>query len=106
MAARTGAEYVDGLRSDGREVWLGGERVQDVTAHPAFKGSLQGIAGFFDWQHRHAADCIIADPVSNRSHRHQPPHPAQRRRSVSGATAASNGWRATAQACWAARPTT
>ena len=67
MAARTGAEYVDGLRGDGREVWIGAERVPDVTGHPAFKGSLQGIAGFFEWQHLHAADCIIADPLTNES---------------------------------------
>src|SRR5687767_3425420 len=33
MAARTGAEYLAGLR-DQREVWCGGERVKDVTAHP------------------------------------------------------------------------
>ena len=60
MAARTGDEYVDGLRADGREVWLGAERVHDVTEHPAFTGSVRGMAGFFDWQHRHAEDCIIA----------------------------------------------
>ena len=66
MVARTGAEYVRGLRGDGRGVWIGGERVQDVTAHSAFEGSLQGIAGFFDWQHRHAEDCIVADPASGR----------------------------------------
>ena len=60
MAARTGDEYVDGLRADGREVWLGAERVHDVTEHPAFTGSVRGMAGFFDWQHRHTEDCIIA----------------------------------------------
>ena len=38
MAARTGTDYVDGLRGDGREVGVGGERVQDVTEHPAFRG--------------------------------------------------------------------
>ena len=66
MGARTGAEYVDGLRGDGREVWLGGERVRDVAGHPAFRGSVRGIAGFFDWQHRYADECIAADPVSGR----------------------------------------
>ena len=64
MTTRTGAEYVSGLRADGREVWLGGERVQDVTEHPAFVGSVRGVSGFFDWQHLHAGDCIFADPVS------------------------------------------
>ena len=60
MGARTGAEYVEGLRGGGREVWLGGERVRDVTEHPAFAGSLRGMAGFYDWQHRHAKECVIA----------------------------------------------
>jgi 4-hydroxyphenylacetate 3-monooxygenase len=33
---RTGDEYRAGLR-DGREVWIDGERVKDVTIHPTFK---------------------------------------------------------------------
>ena len=60
MGTRTGAEYVEGLRGDDREVWLGGERVRDVTRHPAFAGSLRGMAGFYDWQHRHAKECIVS----------------------------------------------
>ena len=34
----TGAEYLESLR-DGREIWLYGERVADVTAHPAFRNT-------------------------------------------------------------------
>jgi len=30
----TGVEYLESLR-DGREIWLYGERVADVTAHPS-----------------------------------------------------------------------
>ena len=33
---RTGDEYRESIR-DGREVWIDGERVADVTTHPAFK---------------------------------------------------------------------
>ncbi len=33
---RTGAQYRDSIR-DGREVYVGGERVKDVTTHPMFK---------------------------------------------------------------------
>ena len=61
MGARSGEEYVGGLR-DGREVWLGGERIRDVTAHPAFAGSIRGMAGYFDHQHAHAAECLTEDP--------------------------------------------
>ncbi|MFT5390715.1 MAG: 4-hydroxyphenylacetate 3-monooxygenase [Gammaproteobacteria bacterium] len=61
MGARTGKQYVDGLR-DTREVWVNGERVPDVTTHPRFAGSLQGMASYFDWQHRHAAQCLFEHP--------------------------------------------
>jgi 4-hydroxyphenylacetate 3-monooxygenase len=36
MALRTGEEYRESLH-DGREVWINGERVKDVTRHPAFR---------------------------------------------------------------------
>ena len=34
MPARTGAQYLAGLRQRKTEVWLRGERVGDVTTHP------------------------------------------------------------------------
>ena len=37
MPARTGRQYLDGLREQEREVWLGGERVRDVTRHQGLK---------------------------------------------------------------------
>ncbi len=62
MTARTGKQYLDGLR-DGRVVWLGNQKV-DVSTHPAMAGSLSGMAGYFDWQHAHAEDCLVPDPVT------------------------------------------
>ena len=44
---RTGAEYVQSLR-DGRQVFIGGERVDDVTAHPAFRQAARSVAHLFD----------------------------------------------------------
>ncbi len=58
--ARTGEEYLKGL-SDSRSVWLGNEKVS-VTEHPALAGSLKGMAGYFDWQHRFADDCLVDNP--------------------------------------------
>lgn len=49
MAARSGGQYLEGLRDD-RRVWYGGERVQDVTAHPAFAPRAQAIARLYDLQ--------------------------------------------------------
>jgi 4-hydroxyphenylacetate 3-monooxygenase len=46
----TGKEYLESLR-DGREVYIYGERVQDVTAHPAFRNSARSIARLYDSLH-------------------------------------------------------
>lgn len=50
MAVRSGAEFLAGLR-DGREVWLEGERVADVTAHPKLARTARTIAALYDLQH-------------------------------------------------------
>jgi 4-hydroxyphenylacetate 3-monooxygenase len=50
MPARTGRQYLAGLREQQREVWLGGERVRDVTTHPGLKGGAQAIASLYDMQ--------------------------------------------------------
>ena len=44
MSARTGEEYITGLKEHPREVWIDGEQVQDVTTHPALRngGPLRG----------------------------------------------------------------
>ena len=44
---RRGDEYVEGLR-DGRVVFLDGERVADVTTHPAFAEPIRRIAERYD----------------------------------------------------------
>ncbi|MCC5763513.1 4-hydroxyphenylacetate 3-monooxygenase, partial [Klebsiella pneumoniae] len=60
MTARTGAQYTAGLK-DGREVWLGDERI-DITTHPALARSIEGMAGYFDYQHAHADDVLMPAP--------------------------------------------
>jgi 4-hydroxyphenylacetate 3-monooxygenase len=44
---RTGAEYLRSLQ-DGRRVFLDGERVKDVAAHPAFREAARSIANLYD----------------------------------------------------------
>src|SRR5436309_1953490 len=51
MPARTGRQYIEGLRAQEREVWLGGERVKDVTKHPGLAGGVRAIANLYDMQH-------------------------------------------------------
>src|SRR3978361_492842 len=47
---RTGAQYLDGIR-DGREVYVAGERVRDVTTHPALAPIIRARARIYDMQH-------------------------------------------------------
>ncbi len=49
-ALPTGDEYLEGLR-DGRAVFIDGERVADVTEHPAFRNSARSIARLYDALH-------------------------------------------------------
>jgi 4-hydroxyphenylacetate 3-monooxygenase len=44
---RSGAEYLRALQ-DGRQVYLDGERVADVTAHPAFREAARSLASLYD----------------------------------------------------------
>jgi 4-hydroxyphenylacetate 3-monooxygenase len=51
MAARTGQEYLKGLQAQPREIWLRGERIADVTTHPALCNGARTIAALYDMQH-------------------------------------------------------
>jgi len=46
----TGDEYLESLR-DGRSINIDGERVKDVTEHPAFRNSARSIARLYDALH-------------------------------------------------------
>ncbi|MBD3728178.1 MAG: aromatic ring hydroxylase [Sphingomonadales bacterium] len=60
MAVRTGNQYIESL-DDGREVWLGNKKI-DVAHDPLLRGSIGGMAGYFDWQNEYADECLIDDP--------------------------------------------
>ncbi len=47
----TGAEYLESLR-DQREVWIYGERVKDVTLHPAFRNQARMVARMYNALHQ------------------------------------------------------
>src|ERR687897_1369605 len=50
---RTAEAYRESLR-DGRDVWINGERVRDVTTHPAFRPIVDVRARIYDMQHEAA----------------------------------------------------
>ena len=44
---RSGKEHLESLR-DGRVVYVGGERIDDVTRHPAFRMAAETVAAIYD----------------------------------------------------------
>jgi 4-hydroxyphenylacetate 3-monooxygenase len=56
---RTGAQYRDSLR-DGRQIWINGERVKDVTTHPAFKPIVDIRARIYDMAHEPELKPVMA----------------------------------------------
>jgi 4-hydroxyphenylacetate 3-monooxygenase len=69
----TGAEYVESLK-DGRAVYIGGERVRDVTTHPAFRNSVRSLARLYDALHeperREALTCPTDTGSAGYTHRY------------------------------------
>ena len=57
---RTREEYRAGLR-DGREIWIDGERLQNVMAHPASKPGVDLKARMYDMAHEPAWAEIMGD---------------------------------------------
>ena len=64
MPARTGAEYIAGLRDRAADIYIGGQKVKDVTTHPAFAGGIRTVAGLLDMQHDPAKreDMVYTSP--------------------------------------------
>ena len=50
MALMTGQQYRESLR-DGRQVFVSGKKVEDVTTHPAIKPMVDTMARLYDLQH-------------------------------------------------------
>src|SRR4029453_15745620 len=51
MPARTGKEYIAGLREQAAEVYIHGEQVKDVTTHSALQNGVRTLASLYDMQH-------------------------------------------------------
>ncbi len=51
MPARTGKDYLAGLREQRREIYLGGRRIDDVTTFPGLANGARSVAALYDMQH-------------------------------------------------------
>ncbi|MFE9191823.1 4-hydroxyphenylacetate 3-hydroxylase family protein [Micromonospora sp. NPDC007208] len=60
----TGAEYIESLRDD-REIYLYGDRVKDVTTHPAFANAVRMTARLYDSLHDPATAPVLTAPVDS-----------------------------------------
>ena len=51
MPALTGAQYIERLKEHPPNVWIDGERVNDVVSHPAFRNNIRTMASLYDMQY-------------------------------------------------------
>lgn len=45
---KSGRDHIEGLR-DGREIYINGRKIDDVTKHPAFRNVVQSVGKLFDF---------------------------------------------------------
>jgi 4-hydroxyphenylacetate 3-monooxygenase len=58
----TGQQYLESLRDD-REIWIYGERVKDVTTHPAFRNTVRMLARLYDALHDPKRKDVLTTPT-------------------------------------------
>jgi 4-hydroxyphenylacetate 3-monooxygenase len=61
-----GAEYIESLRDD-REIYIYGDRVKDVTAHPAFRNPVRMTARLYDALHDPQTRDVLCAPTDTGS---------------------------------------
>ncbi len=66
MGARSGNNYLSALRRMKAEVWIGGERVADVTQHPALMRCARSVASLYDMQMEHPEAMTSRTPEGDR----------------------------------------
>src|SRR5699024_4081395 len=64
MGAKTGQQYMNGLKEAKNTVYIHGERVDEVTEQPAFKGVVQSMAKLYDIQHEKPEKMLYTSPTT------------------------------------------
>lgn len=92
MGIRTAKEYLAGLRDD-RAVYLGGERVKDVSKHPGLARGAQSMAALLERQHDPKLSDLLSYPADNGKDRYAMSFlPARSREDVARRGAAMYDW--------------
>ncbi len=60
--ARTGEQFLEGLRQGGREIWLNGELITHPLDHAELRAAGLSMARVFDLQHEHADEMLASAP--------------------------------------------
>ena len=66
VAARTGEQFLSGLGSGEREIWLNGEKITHPLEHPALEAAARTMARVYDLQHEHADEMLAPSPDDGR----------------------------------------
>jgi 4-hydroxyphenylacetate 3-monooxygenase len=64
MPAKTGKEYIERLKKAKSNVYIHGEKVEDVTEHPAFKNVIQSMARLYDLQYEKPGKMLYTSPTT------------------------------------------
>ncbi|TLS36882.1 4-hydroxyphenylacetate 3-monooxygenase, oxygenase component [Pseudalkalibacillus caeni] len=64
MPAKTGSEYKARLKEANNNVYIHGERVDDVTEHPAFKNVINSMANLYDLQYEKQEKMLYTSPTT------------------------------------------
>jgi 4-hydroxyphenylacetate 3-monooxygenase len=64
MPAKTGKEYIERLKKAKSSVYIHGEKVEDVTEHPAFKNVIQSMARLYDLQYEKPDKMLYTSPTT------------------------------------------
>lgn len=64
MPAKTGKEYISRLKAAKNNVYIHGERVDDVTEHPAFKNVIKSMANLYDLQYEKPDKMLYTSPTT------------------------------------------
>ncbi|SHG43514.1 4-hydroxyphenylacetate 3-monooxygenase, oxygenase component [Ornithinibacillus halophilus] len=66
MPAKTGKEYINRLKEANNNIYIHGERVDDVTEHPAFKNVIQSMAHLYDLQYEKEDKMLYTSPTTGK----------------------------------------